>query len=145
MSLEQAIQENTAAIRDLIAQLKAGVGAADPHAEDDAYRRGMQAARDEVRDAAVDARQEPAKVVKPAEKPAPQAEPKPAAPAAGGDLRKEVRDLVFRLDKEVSRSAALEVLKKGGAARVSELADDKLQLVKEATEALLEKNVGAGA
>ena len=43
MSLEQTIQENTAAIRDLISVIKAG---ANPHAEDDAYRRGMQATRD---------------------------------------------------------------------------------------------------
>lgn len=99
MSLEQALIDNTAAMRELTAILKGGAMEAPKPAK-------------------------PAKAEAPKAEPkveAPKAEPKVEGPS-----RKAVADKVIAFGKDKGRDAALELLGKFGAKNLQQVPDDKL-------------------
>lgn len=109
MSLEQALTDNTAAMRELTAILKGGVAVKGD---------------------------EPAKAAKPE---APKASKPEAvkAEAVAGPSRKDVADAIVSLGKEAGREQALALLAKFDAKNVAAIPDGKLKEAHEAAAAAL--------
>lgn len=120
MSLEAALQENTAVMRELIAVLKSEGGAAKP----------AKAAKAEQSKPEPEKAQEPAK---------PETKPEPQK-AETTDLRPKAQKAIQELAKAKGRDAAIAAIQKvvATAGAVSAVPDDKLgELIEAAETAML--------
>lgn len=140
MSLEHAVQENTAAIRDLIAVLRATNTAGVPEQKQQKQQKQPEQKQPEQPEQKQPEQKQPAEKKSPAERAVP-ASTLPTAKAAADDAQakkaedsaqptlQDTADAVLKVARVVSHAAALAILKAFGAEKLTQVSPENFAAV----------------